>query len=65
VTALNQYSLKGAGLSFAWEFWEGMSWKMILARRIGSNPAASLETGNDLDGSLVKTRIWSSLSVPF
>lgn len=65
VTALNQYSLKGAGLSFAWEFWEGMSWKVTLARRVGHNPAASLETGNDLDGSLVKTRIWSSLSVPF
>lgn len=65
VTALNQYSLKGGGMSMSWEFAEGVSWKVTMARRIGQNPAASIETGNDLDGSLVKTRIWSSISMSF
>ena len=65
ITALNQYTLRGGGLSMAWEISEGVSWKVTMSRRIGQNPAASLETGNDLDGSLVKTRIWSSLSVSF
>jgi hemolysin activation/secretion protein len=65
VTALNQYSLKGGGVSLAWEFSEGMSWKVTMARRTGHNPAANIENGRDLDGSLVNNRIWSSLSVAF
>jgi hemolysin activation/secretion protein len=65
VTALNSYRLKGRGFSLAWQSEEGMSFKMILARRIGNNPAANIETGKDLDGSLVRTRLWSSLTLPY
>lgn len=65
VTALNQYSLKGAGFSVAWQTSTGATLKVVWARRIGDNPSASIETGKDLDGSLVRTRIWSSVSLPF
>jgi hypothetical protein len=65
VTALNKYSLKGRGLSLAWQSQEGLSFKMIWARRIGVNPAANIETGNDLDGSKVRTRVWASLTMPY
>jgi hypothetical protein len=65
VTALNKYTLKGNGLSLAWQSEAGIALKLIWARRIGTNPAANIETGKDLDGSLVRTRIWSSVTVPF
>jgi hemolysin activation/secretion protein len=65
VTALNQYSLKGAGFSAAWQFDNGAALKVIWARRIGDNPNANIETGKDLDGSLVRTRLWTSFNLPF
>lgn len=65
VSALNQYSLKGSGLSLAWETANGMSLKIVAARRIANNPAANLETGKDLDGTLIKTRVWASVGMPF
>ncbi|PUE23464.1 hypothetical protein B9Z39_15580 [Limnohabitans sp. JirII-29] len=65
VTALNQYALKGAGFSAAWQLANGAALKLIWARRIGNNPSANIETGKDLDGSLVRTRIWTSLNLPF
>jgi hemolysin activation/secretion protein len=65
VTALNKYTLKGNGFSLAWQSEAGIALKLIWARRIGTNPAANIETGKDLDGSLVRTRIWSSVTVPF
>ena len=65
VTALNAYSLKGAGFSAAWQTADGATLKVVWARRIGVNPGANIETGKDLDGSLVRTRLWTSVNMPF
>jgi hemolysin activation/secretion protein len=65
VTALNEYSLKGRGISVAWQADDGATLKLILARRVGTNPNANIETGKDLDGSLIKNRAWIALNVPF
>jgi hemolysin activation/secretion protein len=65
VTALNAYSLRGRGFSVAWQGDEGVTVKLIVARRIGSNPNANIETGKDLDGSLVRNRAWISLNIPY
>ena len=62
--ALNNYDLKGAGLSLAWQSNSGLNFKATLARRIGVNPNP-ITTGKDQDGSLVKNRLWLSASVPF
>ncbi|MEI7613900.1 MAG: ShlB/FhaC/HecB family hemolysin secretion/activation protein [Betaproteobacteria bacterium] len=62
--ALNDYSLKGAGLTLAWQGNSGLNLKATLARRIGDNPNPTA-TGNDQDGSLVKNRFWLTASLPF
>ncbi len=62
--ALNGYSLKGAGLSLAWQAGNGPSLKASWARRIGDNPDPTA-TGNDQDGSLLKDRIWLTASLTF
>ena len=62
--ALNDYSLKGAGLSVAWQMPEGLNLKGTWARRIGDNPNPTA-TGHDQDGSLVKNRFWLTASLPF
>ncbi len=54
--ALNNFSLKGVGVSLGWTSSFGLSLKATLARRLGSNPNAI--AGNDTDGSLVKNRFW-------
>ena len=63
-TALNDYGLKGAGLSLDWQSSRGLSVKATYSRRIGDNPNPTL-TGNDQDGSLFKNRIWLTASFPF
>jgi hemolysin activation/secretion protein len=65
VTALNEYSLRGSGISVAWQGDEGVTVKLIVARRIGNNPNANIETGKDLDGSLIRNRAWIALNIPF
>ena len=65
VTALNEYSLRGRGFSVAWQGDEGITVKLIVARRIGKNPNANIETGKDLDGSLIQNRAWIALNIPF
>ncbi len=65
VTALNEYSLRGRGISVAWQGDEGVTVKLIVARRIGNNPNANIETGKDLDGSLIRNRAWIALNIPF
>ncbi len=62
--ALNDYSLKGAGLAVAWQAGSGTSLKATWARRIGDNPNPTA-TGNDQDGSLTKNRFWLTASLPF
>jgi hemolysin activation/secretion protein len=60
---LNDYSLKGAGVSLAWQVGNGPSLKATWARRIGDNPNPTA-TGNDQDGSLIKNRFWLTASLP-
>jgi hemolysin activation/secretion protein len=63
-TALNDYCLKGAGLSLAWQSGKGPSVKASYAHRIGDNPNPTA-TGSDQDGSLFKDRLWLTASFPF
>lgn len=62
--AVNRYSLKGAGLSLAWQAANGPSVKATLARRIGDNPNPAA-TGSDQDGTLRKNRFWLTASLPY
>lgn len=61
---LNAYTLKGAGLSLAWQSDFGLSLKATWARRIGDNPNPTA-TGNDQDGTLKKDRIWLNAAMAF
>jgi hemolysin activation/secretion protein len=61
---LNDYSLKGDGLSLAWATPVGVNLKAVWARRIGDNPNPTA-TGNDQDGTLVKNRFWLTAALPF
>ena len=63
-TALNDYSLKGAGLSVAWQSGKGLNVKAVYAHRLGNNPNPTA-TGNDQDGSLDINRLWLTASLPF
>jgi hemolysin activation/secretion protein len=62
--ALNDFSLKGAGLSLAWQSNWGLNLKGTWARRSGDNPNPTT-AGNDQDGSLVRNRVWLTASMPF
>ncbi len=62
--ALNDYSLKGAGLTLAWQGSAGVNVKASWARRIGDNPNPTA-TGNDQDGSLINNRWWLTSSLSF
>lgn len=62
--ALNHYSLKGAGLSLAWQTQSGLSVKGTWAHRLGDNPSPNT-AGKDQDGSRVMDRFWLSVSQPF
>ena len=55
--ALNSLSLRGAGVSFAWDDGKGLSARLTWARRIGDNPNPTA-AGKDQDGTLIKNRIW-------
>jgi hemolysin activation/secretion protein len=63
-SALNKYSLAGAGLSLALRLKQGILLKTTWARRIGSNPNPT-RTGNDQDGSLTKNRFWLTAGLSF
>ena len=63
--AVNDYCLKGSGLSAAWTYEKGASFKVVWARRIGVNPNANIETGQDQDGSLVLDRFWLTAALVF
>lgn len=60
----NSVSLKGAGLSVGWIADFGLNVSATYARRIGSNPNATID-GKDQDGTLVKNRLWLQASMPF
>jgi hypothetical protein len=63
--AVNDYCLKGSGLSAAWTSDKGASFKVVWSRRIGVNPNANIETGQDQDGSLVLDRFWLTAAMVF
>jgi hemolysin activation/secretion protein len=62
--SLNKYALKGYGLSYGFLASPAISLKVTLARRIGNNPNPTA-SGNDQDGTLVKTRVWFNTNVAF
>lgn len=64
-TGINDYTLKGRGLSLAWQGLNGVDLKATLARRLGNNPAPNAITGMDGDGTLKRNRIWLNANVTF
>jgi hemolysin activation/secretion protein len=65
LTGLNDFTLKGAGLSLAWQNFNGTDVKLTLARRILTNPIANASTGADTDGTLRLNRVWINANVAF
>lgn len=61
----NTYSLKGHGVSLAWQAAFGLNLKATWARRDGVNPNRDALTGRDQDGSLDKNRWWFNATLPF
>jgi hemolysin activation/secretion protein len=64
-TGINDYTLKGRGLSLAWQGLNGVDLKATVARRLGTNPAPNAITGMDGDGTLKRNRIWLNANVTF
>jgi hemolysin activation/secretion protein len=62
---LPNYNLQGAGVSVTWTVSGGWMTRATLAHRIGDNPNANAQTGNDQDGSLNKNRFWLTTSHSF
>jgi hemolysin activation/secretion protein len=62
--SLNKYALKGYGFAYGFIASPAISLKVTLARRIGHNPNPTA-SGNDQDGTLVKTRVWFNANVAF
>jgi hemolysin activation/secretion protein len=62
--ALNEFALRGTGVSFAWQNATGMNLKAVVAQRVGSNPNAT-PAGMDQDGTLTNNRLWLSASLDF
>jgi hypothetical protein len=62
--SLNEYSMKGAGLSFQYRFNLGPSVDITYSHRIGDNPNATA-AGNDQDGTKISDRVWINASIPF
>lgn len=61
----NSYTLKGYGVSVAWQPEKNIDLKATLARRIGESPIASPATGMDGDGTKKINRVWVSASISF
>ena len=61
---LNRFDLHGLGASIAWTGPGGLTLKGTLAHRLGDNPNRDAPTGNDQDGTLTKTRLWFTASLP-
>lgn len=57
-----EYSLRGYGLSLAWQGGAGVNAKLTWSRRDGSNPKPTL-AGTDSDGTRTLDRMWLSVSV--
>lgn len=64
VASPNVFSLQGAGLALGWQAASGLTARITWARRQGENTNRSA-TGLDQDGSLVRDRLWASVTLPF
>jgi len=66
---INEYSLKGGGLAFSRQFDGGFTLKLTWARRSEDNPNPRTDTTTlqikDQSGTLVRDRVWLSLSASF
>ena len=66
---INEYSLKGGGLAFSRQFDNGFTFKLTWARRSEDNPNPRTDTTTlqikDQSGTLVRDRVWLSLSASF
>jgi hemolysin activation/secretion protein len=60
----NDFSLKGYGLSLAWNAAAGTELRATVARRMGTNPISSAN-GTDTDGTLKQTRLWLNATYSF
>jgi hemolysin activation/secretion protein len=63
-STLNSYRLAGKGLGLSWQASRDLVVKSSGSQRIGSNPNPTA-TGNDQDGTLVKTRWWLAATLSF
>jgi len=61
----SDFSLKGYGLSLAWNATAGTELRATVARRIGTNPLANASTSADSDGTLKQTRLWLNATFSF
>jgi hemolysin activation/secretion protein len=57
-------TLKGYGLSVAWNGPKGINTRLTWSRRLGQNPKP-MDNGNDHDGTLRKNRLWLSAGMAF
>jgi hemolysin activation/secretion protein len=66
---INEYSLKGGGLAFSRQLDNGLTFKLTWARRSEDNPNPRTDTTTlqikDQSGTLVRDRVWLSLSASF
>jgi len=63
-STLNEYALKGWGLSAAWRGQHKQTLALTWARRIGDNANATT-AGNDQDGTYYRERFWLTASLAF
>ena len=63
-STLNEYALKGYGLSAAWRGQHKQTLALTWARRIGDNANATT-AGNDQDGTYYRERFWLNASLAF
>ena len=63
-STLNEYALKGYGLSAAWRGQLKQTLALTWARRIGDNANAT-SAGNDQDGTYYSERFWLTASMAF
>ena len=63
-STLNEYALKGYGLSAAWRGARKQTLALTWARRMGDNANATT-AGNDQDGTYYRERFWLTASMAF
>jgi hemolysin activation/secretion protein len=64
LSAINDYQIRGYGLSLGWQSVTGIDLKATVAKRIGLNPNPTTQ-GMDQDGSYKNPRYWLSATVAF